>query len=173
MEAEETRHLSNGASNSDERSAAGEQTISAATVLERVRSVSHQRRTTGSLAPPPQAVQSIEDDEFEVLEGFPWRRAIHATFDLDIRDFLSGDDETFVYRCYRRALLRDPWPHEVRQWTERLSNGWLRTIVVAQLRLSREGRSAGVGVRGLWRRATLALPLMLYRRISASVRRHR
>jgi hypothetical protein len=149
------------------------ETISASTVLERVLSMSRRRRAVGSLVPAPQAIHPVDDDEFQVLETFPWRMAVHATFELGIEELLSVYEEAFVRQSYRRILLRDPWPHEVRRWIERLSMGWPRTMVVAGLRFSDEGRRAGVVVRGLWLRAAMAIPLMFFRRMCALARGHR
>jgi hypothetical protein len=147
--------------------AAEAEPIAAGTVLDRLRVVLREKRAAGNLVLPPQAILPLDDDEFQTLSAFPWRRAIHATFQMDIRDLLSTYDETFVGNCHRGLLLRDPWPHEVRQWMDRLSAGWPRTVVIMRLRLSREGRRVGVGVRGLW----LALPLLFCRRVSVLVRR--
>jgi hypothetical protein len=164
-------NLHNGSSNPHDGSVAGDEKISAATALDRVRAVLREQRATDSFVSYPQVLQPIDEDEFELLEFFPWRRAVHATFDLEIRDLLlAKTDESFVHRSYRRILARDPCPHEARRWIERLSGGWLRTIVVARLRLSFEGQRVGVGVRGLWPRAALALPLMFYRVTFAHLR---
>lgn len=145
-------------------SPAGEaEKISAAAVLDRVREVLRRKRAAGSLVAFPQALQPLDDDEFESLDSFPWRRSGHAVLPVDIQDLLSKYDEAFVVGCHRRMLLRDPQPQEMRQWLDRLAGGWPRTMIVVSLRCSRDGRRVGIGVEGLWSRAALAFPLMLYR----------
>jgi len=75
------------------------------------------------------------------------------------------DDELFVSATLRSLLQREPAPTELASWLGMLRSGRMaKSELVSLVRLSPEGRAAGITVQGLWPKALLwqacRLPLL-------------
>jgi hypothetical protein len=112
----------------------------------------------------PQALLGLDDDEVEGLELHPWKRVLGSRSEIDVRDLVDAPRETLVRRCYRLLLSRDPDESEAARAERLLADGWTPVMLVARVRWSAEGRTAGVPVRGLALRSVPGLGLSLVRK---------
>ena len=137
-------------------------------VLSRVRETVARRRAAGANDALPQALLGFDEDELEGLAYRPWRRVLGSRSEIDVRDLLEAPKETVIRRCYRLLLIRDPNVSEADRWERALERGWTPVVLVAFLRWSAEGRSAGVPVRGVALRLPAGLGMSLVRRMLAA-----
>jgi hypothetical protein len=139
--------------------------ISTAELASRIRMVVENRKRDGGIEPPPQSM--FPSDPVHVWETFPWRRPRVEAGRSDrsafsVADLVALDDTRFVVRAHHALLARDPSAAESNLWVQRVERGWPRLLVLAALRVSREGRRRAVRVRGLvpeFLLASLAFPL--------------
>jgi hypothetical protein len=113
-------------------------------VLDRLRQVLRERGATRDLLQMPQAMSPFEGREVEALEYFPWKRMVGSTGELPLKDLLQAPANAFVSRCYRLLLGREPTPEEMQRNDARASGSLRRLWFVSSLRLTGEGRRAGV-----------------------------
>jgi hypothetical protein len=138
-------------------------------VLSRVRETALRRRAMGGVVGLPQTLLGLDDDEMEGLEHYPWKRVLGSRSEVAVRDLVDAPRETLVRRCYRLLLLRDPDEGEAERAERLLTAGWTPVLLVARVRWSAEGRTAGVPVRGLALHSVPGLGLSLVRKALAAL----
>ncbi|BAL22594.1 hypothetical protein AZKH_0248 [Azoarcus sp. KH32C] len=90
------------------------------------------------------------------VPGIAWfADLLCAARKLHLRDFLAGNDESFVQKAYHATLGRAPDEHGASHYLAMLSDGHSRHDVLIDLKLSPEGKRAGARVAGLQTLATL------------------